>query len=450
MSISENKEIDMLHGPLLYKLIQFAIPIALSSMLQQLFNAADTAVVGHFASAGALAAVGTNGELVALLVSLSAGLSVGVNVLIARQIGLGRSDGIRHAVHTAILLSVLIGMIGLLPGIVSARSVLLLIHTPADILKDATLYLQLYYLGYPFLLIYDFAAAILRARGDSRRPFWILALSGLLNVILNLIFVIFFHMGVAGVAIATDLANLFAACSLLFLLTKEPDEFHLQFSALRLQLADIRAILAVGIPAALQGAVFCFANIFLQASINRFGAVVTAGNAIAMNFEYFGYYVITAFGQTATTFTSQNHAAGLPDRAKKVLLYCLLCSILFSGLITIPLTLFRGQASSLFSGDPDVIASACVRILCILSVEPMCSLYETPAGFLRGLGHSSLPAALTILGTCLLRILWVLFVFPHTKTLESLFFVWPLSWIVTSVLMLAATFLIHLQVRRSA
>ena len=257
-------------------------------------------------------------------------------------------------------------------------------------------------------------------------------------------------MGVAGVAIATDLANLFAACSLLFLLAKEPDEFHLQFSALRLQPTDIRAILAVGIPAALQGAVFCFANIFLQASINRFGAVVTAGNAIAMNFEYFGYYVITAFGQTATTFTSQNHAAGLHQRTTKVLLYCLLCSILFSGLITIPLTIFRGQASSLFSGDPDVIASACVRILCILSVEPMCSLYETPAGFLRGLGYSSLPAALTILGTCLLRILWVLFVFPRTQTLESLFFVWPLSWIVTSVLMLAATFLIHLQAHRSA
>lgn len=450
MSISKNKEIDMLHGPLLYKLIQFAIPIALSSMLQQLFNAADTAVIGHFASAGALAAVGTNGELVALLVSLSAGLSVGVNVLIARQIGLGRQDEIRQAVHTALLLSVLIGMIGLIPGIFSARSVLLLIHTPTDILKDATLYLQLYYLGYPFLLIYDFAAAILRAKGDSRRPFVILALSGLLNVLLNLLFVIFFHMGVAGVAIATDLSNLFAACCLLVLLSKEPGVFHLQFSALQLHSSDIRSILAIGIPAALQGAVFCFANIFLQASINRFGAVVTAGNAIAMNFEYFGYYVITAFGQTATTFTSQNHAAGYRQRTTKVLLYCLLCSILCSGLITVPLTIFRQQAGNLFSYDPAVIASAAIRILCILSVEPMCSLYETPAGFLRGLGHSTLPAVLTILGTCLLRILWVLFVFPHTQTLESLFFVWPLSWIITSVLMLAATLLVCLSFRRSA
>ena len=449
MSIPKNKEIDMLHGPLLYKLIQFAIPIALSSMLQQLFNAADTAVVGHFASAGALAAVGTNGELVALLVSLSAGLSVGTNVLIARQIGLGRPEGIRQAVHTSILLSALLGVAGLIPGILSAHTVLTWIHTPADILQDATLYLQLYYVGYPFLLIYDFAAAILRAKGDSRRPFGILALSGLLNVILNLIFVIFFHMGVAGVAIATDLSNLFAACCLLVLLTKEPDVFHLQFSALHLRGADIRSILTVGIPAALQGAVFCFANIFLQASINRFGAVVTAGNAIAMNFEYFGYYVITAFGQTATTFTSQNHAAGLYKRTRKVLLYCLLCSILCSGLITIPLTIFRQQAGSLFSGDPAVVASASIRILCILSVEPMCSLYETPAGFLRGLGRSTLPAVLTILGTCLLRILWVLFVFPHTQTLESLFFVWPLSWIITSVLMLAATLLVCLSFRRS-
>lgn len=450
MSIPKNKEIDMLHGPLLYKLIQFAIPIAFSSMLQQLFNAADTAVVGHFASAGALAAVGTNGELVALLVSLSAGLSVGVNVLIARQIGLGRQDEIRQAVHTALLLSVLIGMIGLIPGIFSACSVLLLIHTPTDILKDATLYLQLYYLGYPFLLIYDFAAAILRAKGDSRRPFVILALSGLLNVLLNLLFVIFFHMGVAGVAIATDLSNLFAACCLLVLLSKEPGVFHLQFSTLQLHSSDIRSILAIGIPAALQGAVFCFANIFLQASINRFGAVATAGSAIAMNFEYFGYYMITAFGQTATTFTSQNHAAGYRQRTTKVLLYCLLCSILCSGLITVPLTIFRQQASSLFSGDPAVIASASIRILCILSVEPMCSLYETPAGFLRGLGHSTLPAVLTILGTCLLRILWVLFIFPHTKTLESLFLVWPLSWIITSVLMLSATFLMRSPVHRSA
>lgn len=421
----KKKSIDMLHGALAGKLILFALPIALSSMLQQLFNAADTAVVGHFADANALAAVGTNGEIVALLVTLSAGLSVGANVLIARFIGEGHRDKIADVIHTAISLALLLGFIGLFSGQFLARPVLLAIRTPDSVLTLAIQYLRLYFLGYPFLLLYDFGSAILRAQGDSRRPFLALTLSGIVNVVLNLFFVIVCHLGVAGVAIATDISTGISALLVLFWIGK---------IKLRLSAGHLREILVIGIPAAIQGAVFCFANIFVQASVNSFGAIATAGSTIAMNFEYFGYYMITAFGQAATTFTSQNYAACLKERCKKILWLCLLFSTLFSALITVPLTIWRTQFCSLFSTEPAVIEAACIRIMLILIFEPICSFYETPAGVLRGMGHSTLPAILTVIGTCLLRIVWIFTVFAHYKTQESLFIVFPLSWVLTILL----------------
>jgi putative MATE family efflux protein len=421
----KKESIDMLHGALAGKLILFALPIALSSMLQQLFNAADTAVVGHFADSDALAAVGTNGEIVALIVTVSAGLSVGANVLIARFIGEGARDNIAAMIHTAITLAIVLGFGGLFSGLFLSRPVLVAINTPASVLPLATRYLRLYFAGYPFLLLYDFGSAILRAQGDSRRPFLALSLSGLLNVLLNLFFVIVCNLGVAGVAIATDISTAFSAFLVLLWIGK---------IRLRLHRKHLRTILAVGIPAAIQGAVFCFANIFVQACVNSFGAIATAGSTIAMNFEYFGYYMITAFGQTATTFTSQNHAAGLKMRCRKILLLCILFSTLFSALITVPLTVFRAEASRLFSVDPAVIHASCVRIMLILILEPICSFYEVPAGALRGMGHSTLPAVFTVIGTCLFRIIWIFTVFAYYNTQESLFLSFPLSWVLTILL----------------
>lgn len=430
---SINRPVDMLHDSLLKNLTIFAIPIALCSMLQQLFNSADTAVVGRFADANALAAVGANGELIALLISLSAGLSVGTNVLLARFIGSSKEEQIPDALHTSLALSILIGIPVACLGQFIASPLLVLIKTPASILSLSVLYLRIYFAGYPFLLIYDFASAILRSKGDSRTPFLALLASGLINVVLNLFFVIDCNLGVAGVAIATDIATAFSGGIVLFALAAEKDAFHFSFRKLHLHGNYVRLILNIGIPAAIQGGVFCFANIFVQTAVNSFGASAVAGSAIAMNFEYFGYYMITAYGQGATTFVSQNYAAGNTKRCKRVLLLCLASAFLFSGIVTTPLVIWRSSASAFFSADPKVIHMACIRILFILALEPFCCLYEVPAGVLRGMDHSTFPAAVTILGTCLLRIVWILTVFARFHTFESLFIIFPISWIVTSV-----------------
>lgn len=427
--------VDMLHGKLLSKIIFFALPIALSSMLQQLFNAADTAVVGQFADANALAAVGTNGEIVALFVTLSAGLSVGANVLLSRFIGEGKEDRIPDALHTALVLAMICGCTLLAAGQILAAPLLRWIQTPTEVLSSAILYLRIYLIGIPFLMLYDFGSAILRAKGNSRSPFIALTLSGILNVLLNLFFVIVCHLGVAGVAIATDLSTAFSAGLVLCTLAKETDVFHFSLRNLTLQKDFCMHILKIGIPSAVQGAVFCFANIFVQASVNSFGAVATAGSTIAMNFEYFGYFMITAFGQAATTFTSQNHAAGEYARCKKVLGICLICAVLFSAAITVPLCIFRTGASGIFTHDAQVVASACERILLILVFEPLCCFYEVPAGALRGSGYSTQPAVVTILGTCLLRIVWIFTVFQHFHSLSVLFIVFPISWVVTTIAM---------------
>lgn len=430
------RSIDMLHGSLGSGLIVFALPIAFSSMLQQLFNAADTAVVGYFADSNALAAVGTNGEIVALLVTLSAGLSVGANVLLARCIGENQLSHIRDIIHTAISLSLIAGLLIAGGGQLLVRPVLLLIKTPPEVLNAAILYLRIYLAGLPVLLLYDFGSAILRSRGDSRSPFLALMISGMINVLLNLFFVIVCHLDVVGVAVATDLATACSAAIVLWKLHRETGEFHLSLRHLCIRRQYLLSILQIGVPSAVQGAVFCFANIFVQTAVNSFGAIATAGSTIAMNFEYFGYYMITAFGQAATTFTSQNFAAGNKKRCLRILFLSVLFSAICSAVITVPLTVFRGTASGLFTNDPAVIQAACTRIALILAFEPICSLYEIPAGSLRGMGHSSLPAVLTILGTCLLRILWIFTVFQKYHTQECLFIIFPVSWVVTILLMM--------------
>ena len=424
----KDREMDMLHGPLLRKILLFTLPIALSSMLQQLFNAADTSIVGYFDNANSLAAVGTNGEIIALIVSLSSGLAIGVNVLIANQIGQKKTDKIPEIIHTAVWLAVIIGIVGLFIGQCITRPLLSLIQTPDKIIGFAEIYLRIYFLGYPFLLLYDFGSAVLRARGDSRYPFIALTLAGAVNVLLNVFFVIVLHIGVAGVAIATDISTALSAGMVIWRLKKD------MVGGMHIRSEYVSQILKTGIPSAIQGAVFCFANIFVQASVNSFGAVTIAGSTIAMNFEYFAYYVITAFGQTATTFTSQNYAANQKKRCRRILWICLIASTLFSLVIIEPIILFRTGFSGLFSTEQEVIQNACIRIMCILFFEPICSLYEIPAGALRGAGHSALPAVMTVIGTCAFRIIWICTVFRvHTK-LEVLYSAFPISWVITIVL----------------
>ncbi len=426
-------DMDMLHGPLAGKLLLFTLPIALSSIVQQLFNATDTAVVGYFGNANALAAVGTNTEIIALIVTVSSGLSIGANILISNQIGRNIKDKIPTAVQTAIFLSIFIGIVGLLLGQCIARPLLRLIQTPDNIFIASELYLRIYMLGYPFLLLYDFGSAVLRARGDSRYPFLALMLSGVVNVGLNIFLVIVFHMDVAGVAIATDISTMLSALMVLHRLAKD-EQFHLSFRKIQPSMRFIGEILKTGIPSAIQGAVFCFANIFVQASVNSFGETAIAGNTIAMNFEYFTYYVITAFGQTTTTFISQNYAAGQHIRCKKILWLCLGLSTVCSSIPIFTIVLFRNFFSGLFTPDPGVIESAAVRILCILLFEPICNLYEIPAGALRGSGHALYPAVSTMIGTCAFRIIWICTIFRAYPTLPVLYHAFPLSWVMTILL----------------
>lgn len=416
-------------------------------MVQQLFNAADTAVVGYFGSEGALAAVGTNTEIIALIVTLSSGLSIGANILIANRIGQNEIDELPAAVQTAMLLAALIGMAGLLLGQAAAAPLLELIQTPNSIFEEAALYLRFYMLGYPFLLLYDFGAAVLRARGDSRAPFLALMFSGAANVGLNLFFVVALHMGVAGVAIATDIS---AALSALLVLRrfKKDELFRLTFRKPQFSTKIAGNILKTGVPSAVQGAVFCFANIFVQASVNRFGETAIAGSTIAMNFEYFTYYIITAFSQTATTFTSQNYAAGQRDRCRRILWLCLGLSTVCSTIPIVTIVLFRDFFSSLFTQEAAVIESAAVRILCILLFEPVCNLYEIPAGALRGSGHALYPAVSTMLGTCAFRIIWICMLFRAHPTLPMLYHAFPLSWAATILLVnLGSLLILHFRSR---
>lgn len=434
---SVEKNIDMLNGSLYRSILLFTIPIALSSMLQQLFNAADTAIVGLFDTSASLAAVGTNGEIIALIVSLSSGLSVGVNVLIARQIGQHKNDDRTSMIRAAMSLAALIGVAGLILGQCISAPLLALIQTPSDILESAVLYLRIYFVGYPFLMLYDFGSAILRAEGNSRYPFFALTLSGMVNVLLNVLFVVVFRLGVLGVAAATAISTMVSALLIMHRIKKEISVFPFSFSKREIPSGFVTEILKIGIPSAVQGAVFCFANLFVQASVNSFGASAIAGSTIAMNFEYFTYYVITAFGQTATTFTSQNHSAGQTQRCKKILWICMLFSMLGSLILIEPLVLFRSFFAGFFSGESIVIQQASLRILCILFFEPLCNLYEIPAGVLRGAGHSFYPALATIIGTCCFRILWIGTVFRQYHQLHVLYYAFPLSWVLTIILVVA-------------
>jgi putative MATE family efflux protein len=440
----------ILEGPLFKNIFLFAMPIAASSILQQLFNSADTAVVGRFADMEALAAVGINAEVVALLVSLSAGLAVGCNVLLAWAIGSRENKRIRGVMHSGLVLAVLAGIFLMGISLLAGETLLRLMETPKEIFDKALLYLRIYAVGLPFLLLYDFGSAIERARGNSKRPLYALIASGVLNVFLNLLLVIVFHLGVAGVAIATDISTAASACVTLYWLSREKGEFRFSFRYLCFHKDAVLGILRIGIPAGVQSGVFCFANLFVQWAINRFGAAAVAGVTVSLNFEYLTYYMIMAFAQTATTFTSQNAAAGEQKRCRKILLICLLQGFVLSALISTPAALKYRFFAGIYSDDPAVIEMAGVRMRLLLFLTPISTFYEVPAGFLRGHGLSALPAIETITGICILRICWILFVLPSYQTLFMLFIVFPISWIVTTIMMWGSMVYLHYSLKCQA
>ncbi len=437
---------DMLEGPLFKKIWMFALPIAASSILQQLFTAADTAVVGRFASSQAMAAVGSNNAVINLIVSMFMGLSVGANVSIASQIGHGEEDGISDSIHTSITLAIISGIVLTFAGIALAKPLLHLVNSPDDVFDLAVLYIRIYFLGMPMIMLFNFGAAILRSMGDSQRPLYALLLAGVINVLLNLVFVIGFRLSVVGVAAATVISNTISAGLVLWFLCREEGAFHLDLRHLRIKKKHLIKIVQIGIPAGMQGMVFSVSNTVIASAINLFGSAGAAGSAAALNFEVFSYYSVGAFVQTTVTFTSQNFAAGKYDRCKKIFRITFL-SGLFSELV-LNLTFFflRGPLLGIFTTDPEVLYYANIRITRVLILHWMLSSYEISGSTLRGMNYSLTPSILMIFGTCVFRVFWVTVLFPAHRTFEFLLSVYPASWLLTGTLVMGMYFIIRRKV----
>lgn len=432
------KSMDMTHGPLWNKILLFALPLAASSILQQLFNSVDTAVVGRFASSQALAAVGSNSSLISLLINLFIGISLGSNVVIAHYIGQRADQNVSSAIHTAIVVAVTSGLFVMIFGQFIAKPVLLLMETPEDVIELAVLYLRIYLLGMPFIMLYDFGSSILRSIGDSERPLYSLIVAGVVNTLLNLVLVIVFHMGVAGVAIATVISNMVSSGIVIFILMHETEPIRLDLKKLGIDTHELKRILKIGIPAGLQGMVFSIANVCIQSSINSFGSSAIAGSAAALNFEFFAYFMVNAFAQATVTFTSQNYGAGEYERCRKIFRISMVLSLVSCGLLSAVFVLGRNMFLGLYTTDPAVLSYAVQRLLIATTLELLTSVYEISGGAMRGLGHSLLPAVITVFGSCVLRLIWIATVCKRVHEFWVLMIIYPISWVVTGIAMMIA------------
>lgn len=438
--------IDMLHGSLLPKILLFALPLSLSSMLQQAFNSVDVAVVGKFVSSQAMAAVGGNGPIINLLINLFVGISVGANVIIARYIGQNDNEKVKQTVKTTQVLAIISGFLLMFIGIFAARPMLEAIETPPDILELATSYLQIYFFGMPAFMFFNFGAAILRSVGDTKRPLLSLLFGSVINALLNVFFVVILELGVHGVAIATVLSNYLCAAMVAYWLAHEDEPIRWSFKQLGIERTVLSQILQIGIPAGLQGMVFSFSNIFIQATINTHGSSAVAGSAAAVVYECLAWLAVSGFTQAAVTFTSQNYGALQFDRCKRILVLCVISSFVTCAFLT---GLFVGGQTffiGLFTTDPEVTHYASLRLLWVLLLEPIAVSYELPGGAMRGLGYSMTPTIITVLGTCAFRLVWIYTVCPIYPSFEALMLVYPISWIITGI----ATIIAYRIVRKKA
>lgn len=425
------KEMDMLHGGLAGKLILFAIPLAFSSILQQLFNSADVAVVGRFAGSAALAAVGSCVALVGIFVNLIVGLSVGPNAALANLIGQGQRERISGMVHTILTFGIALGVVLMGLGFLTARTVLEASGTPESVINEALLYIRIYFIGVPFMTIYNFGAAILRSYGDTKRPMCYLIISGTVNVVLNLIFVIGFGLGVEGVAISTSVSNMLSTAMVLTHLYRKEDEFQFRFHKMCVLWKDLKRILMIGIPAGIQGAIFSVSNVFIQSGINTFGEDAIAGSSLALNFEYFTYDIGSAFAQAAVTFTSQNFGAGNLKRCKKIFWLCLIFGVGFTEILSIIFMIWDDFFVSIYTISDAVAVYGLIRMHHVCSMEGLTATYEVESAALRGLEKSLEPSIITILGTVVFRMIWMATVFKWIPTYEMLMNVYISSWVFT-------------------
>ena len=436
----------MLNGPLWNKIPQFALPVAATAILEQLFNASDIAVVGNFsgtASTIAVAAVGANSFVISLVVNFFIGVALGANVVIANAIGREDEDAVHRAVHTAVVVAVLGGALVTVLGELAAGPALRALNVPAEVLPYALLYLRIYLLGVPVILLYNFEAAIFRSVGDTKVPLQTLAFSGVLNVLLNLFFVIVLHMTVNGVATATVISNAISSVLLFVRLRRSDKAIHLEWKELRIDRKNLQKILQIGFPAGIQSAVFSVSNIVIQSAINSLGTVVMAASSAAFNIEVVAYDVLNSFSQACTTFVGQNYGAGKLDRCRKTLVLCLVEDTIASGL-AILLVLCSGRfLLSLFNRDTEVISIGYTRLMMVFTAYFFSMLYEVMSGYLRGFGISLVPALLTMLGVCGVRILWVATAFPRHRSFQTILLAYPLSLAATAVLILAALLVYH-------
>lgn len=432
----------MLQGGLARPMLRFALPLIASGVLQQSFNSVDVAVVGRFAGSDALAAVGSNGPVIGLIINLFLGLSVGANVVIANYIGQRNSRGVRNAVQAAATLAMLSGIIMCTLAQVIARPILEALDTPESCLDQAVLYLRIIGAGMPFMIIYNFGAAILRSVGDTKRPFYSLVIAGIINVCLNILFVVGLGMGVDGVAWATVISNVVNATFITVILVRERSDIRLDISNLRPNRHELLKICAVGLPAGLQSTVFSISNVFILSAINSFGAIAAAGSAAALNYEIYCYFVINAFGQTCVAFTSQNFGAGRYDRCRRVLLISLVYSTTISVALNAGITWQRDFFLSAFTSEADVLFFAGERVATVLLFQFVACYYEMAGSAMRGLGYSMTPALITIFGTCVLRLVWV-GLFPADGSFAALLAIYPVSWLLTDICMALAARVIH-------
>ncbi|MCI7796901.1 MAG: MATE family efflux transporter [Lachnospiraceae bacterium] len=425
-------EMDMCSGPILGKILIFSLPLMLSGILQLLFNAADVIVVGRYAGSQSLAAVGSTGALTNLLINIFIGLSVGVNVLVAQYYGAKKEKDVSETIHTAISISLISGLFLVIVGQLAAEPLLKLMGTPDDVIRKSTIYIKVYFAGMPVIMLYNFGSAILRAVGDTKRPLYFLTVAGVVNVVLNLIFVIVFNMDVAGVALATVLSQVISAGLVLRCLMKSEGCLKFSMKNMRISSSKLRRIARVGLPAGVQGAIFSISNVLIQSSVNSFGSIAMAGNTTSQNIEGFIYTAMNSIYQTNLSFTSQNFGGRKYARINRILLTCI-------GVVTV-IGLVLGLSAfglgerlvGIYSSDPEVIRYGMRRLTIFGITYFTCGIMDTLVGSIRGLGYSVLPMCVSLAGACGFRVLWIYTVFQWSHSLTTLYLSYPASWIITA------------------
>lgn len=446
--MSKKYALDMTSAPFLKKIFIFAFPLVLTGLLQLAYNTADIVVVGRFAGSEALAAVGSTGSLINLLLNVFIGLSMGSGVMVARHIGSGDENRIQKCTHTAMLLSLISGVFIGIIGFFLSGKILVLMGSPADVLPLATLYLKIYFAGSPGSMVYNFGSAVVRATGDTKKPLFILASTGLVNVGLNLILVIFFHMGVSGVAIATITSQYLSAIMIVLHLTKLDNACKLRLSKLTINKTELAKIIAIGLPAGVQNSLFSISNVIIQSTVNSFGSVAMAGIAAGSNFDSYIYTATNAISQTAMTFSSQNMGARKHENVGKIYRYCMTIATVIGVAMGLVGRIFSNTIVSFFSKDPEVIAIGAERLALIMPFFVFCSLMDVAAGQLRGMGESFKPMIVSLLGGCGIRLLWVFAVLPMNRTLIFLYWSYPISWIATFAVQFSLYFILKNRIFR--